>query len=91
MALIQVRREDARATVAKLIATHRATLHDILFDGKQFWKDGADITATVKRGALRELDQCRTLLDALDRLDAGDIQEAAALCGRIEERIGVER
>ena len=53
MSFIQVRREDARITVAKLIATHRQTVHDILFNGKQFWKDGVDITAAVKRTTLR--------------------------------------
>lgn len=91
MSILQIRREDARVTIVKLMATHHETLNTIEYGGKKFWKDGVDITQEVRKNVLIELGQCRIGLDALDALQAGDVQRANNLFSHIQERTFAQR
>ena len=83
---VQFRREDVERTVRKLIDLHNQTIKDI-DEGKRFWRRGDDITASMRARVVFELEQCKFFLLAMDSMREGDIQKAAALCSRIQERI----
>jgi hypothetical protein len=86
MSIIQLQKNNARVTINKLIEIHRQTIKDI-DEGKKFWRDGGDASATIKKACEREISQCTIMLDALEHMSAGNIKRAADLCKQIMEHI----
>lgn len=86
MSSIITTRDSAKRTIENLIRTHHETLKSIE-DGQRFFKRGEDITIALYRRVQFEIEQCVMVREALDRMKAGDIQRAAALCEQIQEHI----
>lgn len=76
----------AKRTVHNLIRVHQNMLAQIEA-GERFTKGPKDITDQIWTASLDEIDQCRKVLEALNRMGAGDIKQANYLLSQIQEFI----
>lgn len=77
---------DARVTLHQLVNAHRQTIRDI-DDGKKFWRRGEDCSAEIRKRCEHEIEQCMTVMQALEHMKIGDIKRAADLCAQIQEHM----
>lgn len=86
MPQIETTRKSALLTIEQLVRSHYATLADIR-QGKRFFRRGKDITQELYKRVEFEIEQCTMVSQAIQKMKAGDIQRAAALCAQIQEHI----
>ena len=76
----------ARRTVLGLIRLHQDIL-DRIDSGEKFFNGKKEVTTVMWSKSLDEIEQCRKVLLAMDRMNAGELKEAYKLLGEIQEHI----